>query len=247
MTLSQPDPRVRPTLARAFDGHPRPVARVRHGTTVETIVTAVRADILAGQLVAGAPLVESQMTDRFGVSRGPVREAFRRLQAEGLIDMVPNRGASVKRLSRRDVAEHFEIRVEIETLAARRAASRSAKRSDERELLRTSAAPDGGDHACEPAECLKRNERFHGMVFTISGNRTLEALSRKMYMPYVVTQIGMYVTREELRARMQDHEAIADAIIRGDADAAGEAMRRHIELTSKQALAILDERLESVA
>ncbi len=100
-----------------------------HGATVAFIVERLRADILAGALAPGSRLVECDLTARFSVSRGPVREALRRLAAEGLIEHWPNRGAVVRRLSTRGMRELFEIRVEMEALAARLAARIRRRRS----------------------------------------------------------------------------------------------------------------------
>ena len=100
-----------------------------HGATVDFIVERLREDILAGRLAPGSRLVESDLTARFAVSRGPVREALRRLSAEGLIEHRPHRGAVVRRLSERDIRELFQIRVEMEALAARLAAEPTTPRA----------------------------------------------------------------------------------------------------------------------
>ena len=100
----------------------RQAAPPAHGAKVSFIVERLREDILAGSMPPGSRLVECDLTARFAVSRGPVREALRRLAAEGLIDHWPNRGALVRRLSARDIIEFFQIRVEVESLAARLAA-----------------------------------------------------------------------------------------------------------------------------
>src|ERR1700734_3172942 len=88
-----------------------PAAGPAHGATVAHIVERLRGDILAHALAPGARLVENDLTLRFAVSRGPVREALRRLAAEGLIEHAPHRGALVRRLSPREIQELFQIRV----------------------------------------------------------------------------------------------------------------------------------------
>src|SRR5271170_5056736 len=108
--------------AAAFPQIDAPEAPPAHGATVAHIVERLRGDILARRLSPGARLVESNLTERFAVSRGPVREALRRLAAEGLIEHVPHRGALVRRLSAREIEELFQIRLELESLAARLAA-----------------------------------------------------------------------------------------------------------------------------
>ena len=90
------------------------------GATVAFIVEKLRADILAGRLAPGTRLVECDLTARFAVSRGPVREALRRLAAEGLIEHLPNRGALVRRHWRRGrSANCFKFGVEMRIVWAR--------------------------------------------------------------------------------------------------------------------------------
>jgi DNA-binding GntR family transcriptional regulator len=90
-----------------------------HGATVAFIVEGLREDILAGRLEPGSRLIENDLTVRFAVSRGPVRESLRRLSADGLIEDRPHRGAIVRRLTEREIRELFLIRIEMEALAAR--------------------------------------------------------------------------------------------------------------------------------
>ena len=88
------------------------------------IVTELEARIDSARLVSGQRLVEADLTREFGISRALLREAFRQLAAEGAIELVPNRGAEVRRLTRQEALELFEIRTELEGMAARRAAER---------------------------------------------------------------------------------------------------------------------------
>ena len=88
------------------------------------IVTELEARIDTARLVSGQRLVEADLTREFGISRALLREAFRQLAAEGAIELVPNRGAEVRRLTRAEALELFEIRTELEGMAARRAAER---------------------------------------------------------------------------------------------------------------------------
>ncbi|MFD2857263.1 GntR family transcriptional regulator [Seohaeicola zhoushanensis] len=100
----------------------QPVQKTTHGAKGESVVQALRTAIHGGRYVPGQRLVEADLTSELGVSRSLLREAFRILSAEGLIETVPNRGALVKRLSRREAMELFEIRMELEALSARLAA-----------------------------------------------------------------------------------------------------------------------------
>ena len=204
-----------------------------HGATVTHIVERLRADILARLLLPGARLVENDLTLRFAVSRGPVREALRRLAAEGLIEHVPHRGALVRRLSPREIAELFEIRVELESLAARLAAQRADKRM--RARFDAAIRPIFNDAPRDACEYLKENAAFHGAIMDLAGNRQLRDISMRLQLPLIMAQVGDVLTAEVLNDSVREHRAIAAAIQRRDAGAASSAMRAHLERASRLA------------
>jgi DNA-binding GntR family transcriptional regulator len=96
----------------------------RRGETVDFVVDEIREGILSGRYAPGQRLIGRDLTEYVGFSRGPVREALRRLSAEGLIEIVPNRGAVVRHLTRKQVEDLFVVRKNLEGLAARLAAER---------------------------------------------------------------------------------------------------------------------------
>ena len=96
------------------------------------------------------------------------------------------------------------------------------------------------ERSADPALCLKDNERFHAAVFELAGNRNLETLCRHIHLPFVVSRIHLLLSEHELRERMLDHVAIAEAILAGDAASAAAAMHTHIERTAANALARLE-------
>src|SRR5215471_11992317 len=91
---------------------------------VDRLAAALRARVLSGDLPSGTRLRQEALAVEFGVSRTPVREALRQLQASGLVDLEPNRGARVRRLSPREIRDAYEVRAELEGLAAELAATR---------------------------------------------------------------------------------------------------------------------------
>src|SRR5665647_119528 len=91
------------------------------GATVDYVVHHLREGILHGRYAPGQRLIEADLTHELGISRGPLREALRRLSADNLLEIVPNRGAIVRRLSMREMIELFSIRIALESHAAREA------------------------------------------------------------------------------------------------------------------------------
>ncbi|HEY1941738.1 MAG TPA: GntR family transcriptional regulator [Roseiarcus sp.] len=206
-----------------------------HGATVAHIVERLREDILAHRLSPGARLIESELTARFDVSRGPVREALRRLAAEGLIAHAPNRGAVVRRLTARDISELFEIRLELEGLAARRAAE--AGDACERERFADAIRVIFDDAPRLACDYLAENADFHDAVMRLAGNRQLQDLSMRLHLPLIMAQVGAALTAEVLRLSVLEHRAIAKAILAQDPNGATAAMRAHLERAAAFALA----------
>src|SRR5271157_4513953 len=206
-----------------------------HGATVAHIVERLREDILAGRLSPGSRLVECDLTARFAVSRGPVREALRRLAAEGLIEHWPHRGAVVRRLSGRTIREFFQIRVEMEALAARLA----SQSQDEAKRARFAEAsrPIFDDRERDPCAYLTENFAFHDAIMTLADNLQLRELALRLRLPLIMAQVGGVLTREALKASVSEHRAIAKAILNCDPDDAATRMRAHLERAAALALA----------
>ena len=206
-----------------------------HGATVAHIVDGLRCDILAHRLQPGERLIESALTRRFSVSRGPVREALRRLAAEGLIEHAPHRGAVVRRLSPRDIGELFQIRVEMEALAARLAAQSPDKAA--RARFGEAIAMIFADAPRRMETYLDENAAFHAAVLGLADNQQLQELSARLRLTLIMAQVGDALTMEVMRASVGEHRAIAKAIVDGDAAAAAEAMRAHLERAAALAVA----------
>jgi DNA-binding GntR family transcriptional regulator len=197
-----------------------------HGETVAHIVERLRDDILARRMAPGARLVEADLTQRFSVSRGPIREALRRLAAEGLIEHVPNRGALVRRLSVDDIRDLFQIRMELESLAARLAAT--APEPEKRARFEQAIAPIFDERPRETCAYLIENADFHAAVMELAGNRQLKELALKLQLPLIMAQVGDILTPQVLEDSVREHRVLATAIIARDELAADAAMRAHL-------------------
>ena len=213
----------------------RAVAPPAHGATVAFIVERLREDILAGRLEPGSRLIECDLTTRFVVSRGPVREALRRLSADGLIEHWPHRGAVVRRLAEREIRELFLIRIEMEALAARLAAAVDAP--DRRARFVASIEPIYSDSHRNPCDYLKENAAFHDAVMALADNLELRELAGRLQLPLIMAQVGDVLTPPVLAASVREHRLIAAAIVDRDPAAASARMREHLERAAALALA----------
>lgn len=193
-----------------------------------TLVAQLDARIESAALVSGQRLVEADLTQEFGVSRALLREAFRHLAAEGAIELIPNRGAEVRRLTKHEALELFEIRTELEVLAARRAADRMGT-PGVASLFETSVGPLLSKPQLSGAtEYISENEAFHRAIFIAAGNTTLADLARKLRLSLIMSQLQAAMTPEVLALSQKEHQAIAAAILQKDLAVAEAEVRRHL-------------------
>jgi DNA-binding GntR family transcriptional regulator len=216
------------------EGEPYP-SPPAHGATVPFIVARLRDDILARRVSPGARLIESELTQRFSVSRGTVREALRRLNAEGLIEHWPHRGALVRRLSPREIRELFAIRVEMEALAARLAAADGSP--DRRGRFIATIEPIFADAPRRTPAYFQENALFHDAIMALADNLELKSLAGRLQLPLIMAQVSDVLTADALEASVREHRAIAHAILHRDADAASARMREHLQRAAALALA----------
>lgn len=216
------------------------------GSTVEAIADRLRDAISTGVFNAGQRLVESEITREFGVSRGPLREAFRRLAAEGLVDLQHHRGARVRRLSRAEVTALYEVREALEGLAARLAARHVRDGTVASHSLSTLV--DQMTQALNQGALstyVQLNKEFHDELVRLADNGPLAGLVRQLQVPLFRLQFRNIVDIASLRLGQADHEAIASAVARGDEEAADVAMRIHIRRSGADTSALTDTHFEA--
>jgi len=206
-----------------------------HGQSAyHRILDAIRT----GDLAPGTRLRETDLAAQLGISRTPVREAIRLLEADGLVVHVPRAGASVRKLDYSEVMELYEMRAVLEGTAARMAA-RSASELEiaELEAMNADMSVAGNDEALRTL-----NRQFHDAMFNAAKNRflvtTMAALSRTLIV------LGPTTLAEPERATqaIEEHARLLDAIRRGDADGAEREMRAHIEAAHRMRLRQLRQR-----
>ncbi|RLV50092.1 GntR family transcriptional regulator [Nocardioides mangrovicus] len=191
----------------------------------------LREEIVAGTHQPGDRLVEQQLCQAYGVSRVPVREALKQLEAEGFVVSRAYAGVRVAHLSADDAEDLFAVRTSIESITARRAALRFKRGDDEVEGLRT-----GLCHLVEEGERLldagrrddlpPLNTAFHLGIAELCGNHSLTALLRQ-----VSAKIQwLYAMDVDVRGghSWTEHRTIADAVLAGRAGEAARLMTRHI-------------------
>jgi DNA-binding GntR family transcriptional regulator len=181
--------------------------------------------ILDGRYPPGARIVETRVARELGTSQAPVREALRDLEALGVVETSPFRGARVRRPSADELLEAFTVRAQLESLAARLALERiTDDELDElslylEEMQRAANAADSHAEATADAS-------FHGRIVEIAGNATLERIWR-LREPFSRTSITMVAPGVDRHLIAALHKPVMDAIRSGDADLAVAALHRH--------------------
>jgi DNA-binding GntR family transcriptional regulator len=213
----------------------------RRGTedsALDRAVDAIVRGIREGRYVSGQRLVEADLIEELGVSRSSVREALRRLEAQGLIETEPHRGARVRRLSANDVREIYEVRAVVEPEAARLAALRIDEPGNRKTLKQSLKALQADAVKGEILAYIDENARFHDTILTLSGNSQLAGLIDMMRLQTLRFTLGRYVNgaNAAIEKSRSEHELVADRILAGDAEGARVAMRAHIEAMGKVTL-----------
>ena len=200
-------------------------------SVADQVYAVLRDRIATGAVERGARLHQEDLASEFGVSRTPVREALRRLAAEGLVDLFANRGARVATSSPEQIRSSYDTRLVVEPGSARIAAQRRLAEP----LARMRAAIREEEQAGRStARLLKANREFHLALVEGTGNEELVRFMEHVW----IGRIGatLYASRldaDGLRADSAAHVAIADAIEAGDGEEAERLTRGHLERAMK--------------
>lgn len=196
-------------------------------TKAKQIHQAIADDIVHGRLSPGAPLDETSIAATFGVSRTPIREAIRQLEAIGLVVTGAQRGAVVAAMSDRQLDEMFAVMAEIEALCARWSAI-AMTAEERRQLLVLQAESERLVSAGNREAYVEFNNRFHEAIYRGAHNSFLAELAitvRKRCAPFRRAQ---FETLGRLAKSHAEHGTVVTAVQRGDAQLAATEMRAHI-------------------
>jgi DNA-binding GntR family transcriptional regulator len=217
-----------------------PPDRLNIASVVDQVYVAIRDRITSGSLPRGARVHQEDLAEELGVSRTPVREALRRLAAEGLVEMRTNRGARVADIDQGGMRGAYDARLVVEPGAARLAARRRLPEP----LARMRAAVASQRRSLRSVErSFEANREFHLALVAASGNDYLLQLVERLW----VARIGgaIYERQVETQERMvldvREHEQILEAIEAGDARRAESLTRRHLADAMRRSMDILGE------
>jgi DNA-binding GntR family transcriptional regulator len=196
----------------------------------DTAYEAIRAGILTGDHPQGARLREEELADVLGVSRTPIREALRRLQADGLVELGVSRGAQVVSYTDADLEEIFDLRALIEPYAHGLAAETidAASLDRLRELADGMEEQQHGTGERSRGRIAELNREFHSTIVRAAGSDRLVALLQQVVHVPIVHRTFHRYTPEALARSFEHHRELIDALTAGDRTWAESVMRSHV-------------------
>ena len=187
----------------------------------------IEEGILSGEYDAGEKLNEMALAARIGVSRGTIREALRSLASMGVIEIIPNRGAFVRKLKLADVLDSYDVRAQLFGYAASTVTNRLTPQMTDR--LKASVAAMYEAIEKEDARAYhEENLRFHDLMFELSNNRKASEIYHALVREISIYRAHMIVNRNVMLNSHREHEAIVNSIVAGDEDAANRLARDHL-------------------
>jgi len=215
-----------------LDGHERLTAsgreRIARTTLHDELVARLRDLIVEGELAPGTRVPERILCERFGVSRTPLREALKVLASEGLLELLPNRGATVARLTVADLEELFPVMGALEALAGELACARI---SDEEIAEIRALHYQMVLHYTrrELPAYFRLNQSIHERIMTAAGNPTLARMYRSLAGRIRRARYIANMSRARWERAVEEHEAILDALARRDAPRLARILKQHLQ------------------
>jgi len=222
----------------------QPVA-VRHGALWESALATLRLSIVRGDLPIGAQLVEAELAARLSVSRGPIREALRQLELEGLVVSYARRGTFVVGITEQDVREIYGLRLLLETFGIELAAREHA--GDVAHLRDLTLTMQEHLHAGRFQEVADTDMAFHRAILTLADHKRLLSAWTTVA---VSVQALLYVantTYTRMPQAVEQHAALVDTIERRDSQGAASLLREHLLVGEDIVLKVLHAHEDDIA
>lgn len=214
-------------------------------TLADVALAELREAIVSGQLPPGSPIRLQEYVDRLSMSSVPIREALRFLEQKGLIERRPHRGVIVSEMSATDLEDTYEIRLDLESMAVRKAAVRMTEK-DHNQLLRLVGEYEKALRA-DDGSAPDAHTRLHMAIYDLADSKWLRLLLPVLWdnsERYRRLQIPVRGTIEQ---KVEEHRILVEAVASGDPEAAADELRAHLSRTMVGAIALLRAQEEEVA
>lgn len=194
----------------------------------DVVFKTLRQAILTGELKPGERLMEIHLANRLGVSRTPIREAIRMLELEGLVTMIPRKGAEVSRISKQDISDVLEVRASLDALAVRLCCERITPE----EILRLETAASEFCKAIESGdltEVARADVDFHDIIVAASKNKRLVQMVNNLAERVYRYRLEYIKDKSSHNNLIKEHREILDFIKAGDVKGAEDAIINHVK------------------
>lgn len=208
-------------------------------TRVSDAYTRLKDEILSNRMPPGFQAPEPEIALRLGMSRTPVREALIRLQAEGLVDLIPRRGARVLPIEAQDMQEIYEIFTALEPDAAAAIARSHPTPAQLAPLVQATQDMEQALQEQDLDAWAQADDRFHRSLHQLHGNQRLSDILETLYDQAHRARIVTLRLRDLPHRSTQEHRAILDALQQGDPERAHSVFRQHRDRAAQELLAIL--------
>jgi phosphonate utilization transcriptional regulator len=222
--------------------HPT-IALLQSSSLANVVQQEIERAILAGEHPPGSKLIEATLAGKMGVSRGPVREAFRMLEEAGLVRTEKNRGVFVRDIPMDEAVEIFDLRAAMEELVGRQLAAHITP-AQLKEIRGLVDAMEKAVKAQDAQNYHLLNLKFHDRLVEMAGNRKLTAFYRKLTKELSLFRRLNLANGWQLPISVGEHRQILKTIASGDPDAAGRALFQHV-MDSKQRTIANDQRRQA--
>jgi len=196
------------------------------------VADQIRDMIVEGELPPGERINEGALSEQFGISRTPLREALKVLASEGLVELRPNRGTRVSAITPEEVGELFEAVSGIERMAGELAALRMTERDIER-LKGLHERMERHYEAGERHDYFRLNQQIHNTIVSLAGNSILEATHASLMVRVRRARYLAIQSPERWHESVQEHRAIMQALETRDSAAAGNLLLNHVRRTGE--------------
>ena len=207
----------------------------------DKVVDAITKGILARRFGVGHRLVEADLANSLNVSRGTVREALKKLAAQGVVRLSPHRGASIRPLSRLE-AQHLVVVLEVLCGLAARLAAQNIGQNKARERFKAVADLLTNSHSESGSEqFLAHRANYYGVILALADNAELNRLMPVSQIHLFRSQFQSYLRPKDIRDMQKEYIAVSEAILEGNAAVAEARMRKHMLKTLDRMVAMTEE------
>ncbi len=200
-----------------------------HLSLSDRILNLIEKAILSGSIKPGERLIETELAKSLGISKSPVREALKRLEGEGIVQLIPRKGYFVRNIDRKSIEDFFDVMFILEPAAVLLSLKKKSG----------SACRDIDEILSNMERCLRKkeyesygilNDQFHGFFYDLTENEWIIKISQMLRkQAYVLRSLSLY-TKNRFSSSIEEHRIIADAYKKGDKKLLEKAVKNHLSM-----------------